>query len=366
MATAAAPAPAVTAPARGAAPPFPGNIWRAPLVPVALAATAGIVADRYLALPLVGSLLGVVVGLVAWGIGFACRQRGLPLVYLALAVASLLAAYHHLRHDVYAADDIGNPARLGDGGAAELPARRLHAGRPGGHAGPAGRRVGRRLGEGAAPGGGPAAGAAAGGRGRRRTARGRRGGGGRPAGEAVGAGQPRRLRSRRPPARPARPRRGAGPQDGRRRGAARPRLAVVLRRPAGRRAGVGAEGTPAGAAAATERRRRGPAPRRKHGDGEPGVGKVRPHRGRPRPGHLGAAPRRDGFRPVVGAAAGGRAAALGGLCGGGGAVRLRAAGGRQPAGDALGRDGAGGLRRPAAAPGRAAGQLVRPGVAGRR
>ncbi|HZT81801.1 MAG TPA: ComEC/Rec2 family competence protein [Gemmataceae bacterium] len=137
MATAAAaPAPAVTAPARGAAPPFPGNIWRAPLVPVALAATAGIVADRYLALPLVGSLLGVVVGLVAWGIGFACRQRGLPLVYLALAVASLFAAYHHLRHDVYAADDIGNlaadeprPVRLR--GVLEEEPVLLHASPPG-------------------------------------------------------------------------------------------------------------------------------------------------------------------------------------------------------------------------------------------
>src|SRR5262249_5231997 len=33
-------------------PPFPGNIWHAPLVPFALAVTAGIVLDRYVGIPL--------------------------------------------------------------------------------------------------------------------------------------------------------------------------------------------------------------------------------------------------------------------------------------------------------------------------
>jgi competence protein ComEC len=87
---------------------FAGTIWQAPMVPIALAATAGIVADHYAAIPLLFSLLFVVVSLVAW---LATRTRtpgGLSLVYLGLAAAALGAAYHRWYLDGYPPGDIGN------------------------------------------------------------------------------------------------------------------------------------------------------------------------------------------------------------------------------------------------------------------
>jgi competence protein ComEC len=90
------------------APPFNRDIWQAPLVPVALAVTAGIVADRYLGIPLVFSLLLAGLGLVAWAVTSRGPRPGLSLVYLALSAAGVGAAYHHWQRDVYAADDIGN------------------------------------------------------------------------------------------------------------------------------------------------------------------------------------------------------------------------------------------------------------------
>ncbi|MBY0527850.1 MAG: ComEC/Rec2 family competence protein [Gemmataceae bacterium] len=95
------------------------SIWRAPLVPIALAVTAGIVLDRYGPIPLYFSLIGAVVALAAWVIARSSRRPGLPLVYLWTAAAALGAAYHHAWRDVYPPDDIGNfvteeprPARL--------------------------------------------------------------------------------------------------------------------------------------------------------------------------------------------------------------------------------------------------------------
>src|SRR5437773_2718627 len=113
-------APAATPQAsRGQQFPPAESVWRAPLVPVTLAGTAGIVADRYAGIPLAISLLTAVAALVAWMITRAGRQAGLALVYLAFACAALGAAYHHWRQEVYAPDDIGNyaspeprPARL--------------------------------------------------------------------------------------------------------------------------------------------------------------------------------------------------------------------------------------------------------------
>jgi competence protein ComEC len=88
-------------------PPSPiANIWRAPLVPVALAATAGIVLDRYLGVPLLFSLLAAVTFLAAWAIA-GSRRPGLALVYLSLAVLALGAAYHRLQREVYRSDDLG-------------------------------------------------------------------------------------------------------------------------------------------------------------------------------------------------------------------------------------------------------------------
>ncbi len=111
-----------------AAPLFTDSIWRAPLVPVALAATAGIVLDRYFSLPLAGSLVAVVAALGAWVTARTGQRPGLGLVYLLIAGLALAAAYHHWWRDAYPADDIGEfaaiqaqPARL-RGVLAEEPA----------------------------------------------------------------------------------------------------------------------------------------------------------------------------------------------------------------------------------------------------
>ena len=83
------------------------NVWQAPLIPVALAVTAGISADRYAVVPLPISLLGMVLGLAAWWVARRGRHPSLPLVYLAVVCTALGASYHHYRRNVYAPDDIG-------------------------------------------------------------------------------------------------------------------------------------------------------------------------------------------------------------------------------------------------------------------
>ncbi len=88
-------------------PALQDSVWRAPLVPAALAFSAGILLDRWLFLPLTGSLFAAVVMLAAWGATGLGRSSGLPLVYLALATAALGAGYHHFRRDVFPSDDIG-------------------------------------------------------------------------------------------------------------------------------------------------------------------------------------------------------------------------------------------------------------------
>src|SRR5262245_38119835 len=84
-----------------------GSVWRAPLVPVALGATAGIICDRYFSVPLVASLVAVIACLVAWAVTRGGRHPGLPIVYLIGATAAVGAGYHHAYRNVYAADDIG-------------------------------------------------------------------------------------------------------------------------------------------------------------------------------------------------------------------------------------------------------------------
>lgn len=86
------------------------SVWRAPLVPAALAYTAGVVLDRYTAVPFAAGLLLTLGGMLGW---FVAQLRGrtrLPLAFLALAATAFGAAYHHYRRDVYPADDIGNVA----------------------------------------------------------------------------------------------------------------------------------------------------------------------------------------------------------------------------------------------------------------
>jgi competence protein ComEC len=87
------------------------NVWRAPLLPVALAVTAGIVVDRYLVVPLLLSLVVVILGLIGWLVT-RNRSPGVPLLLLGLGIAALGAAYHHLYRNVYSEDDIGNFASL--------------------------------------------------------------------------------------------------------------------------------------------------------------------------------------------------------------------------------------------------------------
>jgi competence protein ComEC len=99
-------APALPLPASGRT-GFRINVWQAPLVPMALALTAGIVLDRHYAVPAVVSLLAAATALAAWLIARSGRRAGLPLVYLALAVAALGACYHRARQEVFAPDDIG-------------------------------------------------------------------------------------------------------------------------------------------------------------------------------------------------------------------------------------------------------------------
>jgi competence protein ComEC len=83
------------------------SVWQAPLVPIALAATAGIVLDRYQTLPVAVSLTVALVALVAWAMTRLGNQRGLDVVYLGLCCLALGAAYHHAHRNLYHPNDIG-------------------------------------------------------------------------------------------------------------------------------------------------------------------------------------------------------------------------------------------------------------------
>lgn len=90
-------------------PPLRDLIRPAPLVPVALSATLGLVADRYLSLPLAVSLLGAVASAVTVAVLLVRRSPLVPLVFCA-GCAALAAAHHHVYRNVYAADDLGEVA----------------------------------------------------------------------------------------------------------------------------------------------------------------------------------------------------------------------------------------------------------------
>ena len=70
-------------------------VWSAPLVPVALAMTIGIVIDRFWIVPLGASLGVAFVCVLAWLIFANTRNQWLALVYLWAGVAGFGAAYHH-------------------------------------------------------------------------------------------------------------------------------------------------------------------------------------------------------------------------------------------------------------------------------
>lgn len=82
-------------------------LWRAPLVTLALAYTAGVVLDRYLGPPLTVLLLAAVAGLLAWGAAILGHAPRLAVVYLALTVVALAAGHHHARCRLFPPDDIG-------------------------------------------------------------------------------------------------------------------------------------------------------------------------------------------------------------------------------------------------------------------
>jgi len=84
-------------------------VWReflrAPLVPVAVAATVGLLADRYVGVPFGIGLGACALGLVGW---MTTRLRGRASVFLLWAAfAGLASAYHHHHCNYYPADDVG-------------------------------------------------------------------------------------------------------------------------------------------------------------------------------------------------------------------------------------------------------------------
>ena len=74
--------------AKSSTAPFDQSIWQAPLVPAALALTAGIVIDRYASVPLLFSISIILAALVAWAVTRLGRPSNLGLMYLALAGAA--------------------------------------------------------------------------------------------------------------------------------------------------------------------------------------------------------------------------------------------------------------------------------------
>jgi competence protein ComEC len=87
------------------------RLWRSPLVPVALFATAGIVADRKLDLAPAPTGVVLVIFLVCWAVS-AWKQHAGAVVWLWLAVAALAASYHHAYQQFQAPDDIGITATV--------------------------------------------------------------------------------------------------------------------------------------------------------------------------------------------------------------------------------------------------------------
>lgn len=95
------------------------DVWTAPLVPVAVALTAGVILDHYQAIPTAFSLGAAVLALISWAAARRGQAAGLALVYLFGSFIALGAAYHHASRESYRPDDIGwvaeidaQPARL--------------------------------------------------------------------------------------------------------------------------------------------------------------------------------------------------------------------------------------------------------------
>lgn len=94
-------------------------VWSAPLVPVAVALTAGIVADRFLILPVAASIGFSFASLILWFALASSPRKALAVPCLWLIVAGLGATWHHARYHHVDANDLsrvadreGQPARL--------------------------------------------------------------------------------------------------------------------------------------------------------------------------------------------------------------------------------------------------------------
>lgn len=83
---------------------------RAPLVPGALAATGGLLAERYIGVPLEAGVVAAVAALVGW---FSTRRVSPPvaLAWLFLAIAAAAALYHFTHRQVFAPHDISHWAQ---------------------------------------------------------------------------------------------------------------------------------------------------------------------------------------------------------------------------------------------------------------
>jgi competence protein ComEC len=92
-----------------AKPPEPAwrEFARAPLVPVALAASVGLIADRYIGVPLAAALVVAVVALVGW---LVTRKATPQTAYgwVLVCAAALGAAHHHTHRHVFRSDDISH------------------------------------------------------------------------------------------------------------------------------------------------------------------------------------------------------------------------------------------------------------------
>src|SRR3954454_6671770 len=88
--------------------PVSESVWLAPLLPPAIAVTAGVALDRALEPPFLGALLAAVACLVAAAI---LRRRRLGLLYLLVALAGLGCAYHAWRCRLVRDDEIAQFAQ---------------------------------------------------------------------------------------------------------------------------------------------------------------------------------------------------------------------------------------------------------------
>jgi competence protein ComEC len=93
-------------------PPEPAwrEFARAPLVPVALAATLGLMADRCFTVPPVAALMVGIGGIAAW---LASRLKPAAPLWLAVAAGGLAAAHHNHHRNAFESDDIGRFAPEG-------------------------------------------------------------------------------------------------------------------------------------------------------------------------------------------------------------------------------------------------------------